>query len=285
MARQNNLKTSEAEVAAKRKPAINARPVAPDNAKTVEEILTALNIREWDLLFIGDGSGSGWEAACGWANVVVDKLTRSYMLFSGAMNCGSVNVAELMPYLHGINHFHATQGRTRLKTRAKFFDVHVITDSKFTAESGRQAADLGQPIPKVHQGLWAAMREFARFGYTFHWHWQERSTTVFNQCCDLVASIARRSVIDTTAGKPPPVYREELLAAGRALERLARTNKDETIQPTLEAGMQALRMLLFSEQPYVDQLRTAMQNVKLRDATGTPIPLDQLDNGWVDAET
>jgi ribonuclease HI len=235
---------------------------------------------DWDLLFVGDGSGSGWAGACGWANVLVDRLTREYTLFSGAMNCSSVNVAELMPYLHALNYFHATQGRKRLNSRAKFFKVHVITDSKFTAESGTQACDLTKHLPSVHQALWAAVREFTKFGYVFHWHWQGRSSVVFNQCCDLVASIARRSVIDTTAGKPPPVYREELLAAGRAMERLARTNKDELIQPTLEAGIHALRMLLFSELPYAEQLIAAMGNVRLRDATGKPIPLDQLDTGW-----
>ena len=235
------------------------------------------------MLFVGDGSGSGWDGACGWANVLVDRLTREYTLFSGAMNCSSINVAELMPYLHTINWFHAQQGRKRLQSRAKFFQVHIITDSKFTVDSGLAACDPTRPLPTVQQGLWAAMREFSKFGYVFHWHWQERSTSIFNQCCDLVASIARRSVLDTTAGKQPVLHRDELVGTVRALQRLARENTNTHYQPTLDAALNALQLLLFGELPYAEQLLAAMACVKLRDADGARIALDQLDPGWHDS--
>ena len=66
----------------------------------LDEVLRKAGIQEWDVLIVGDGSGSGWNGACGWCSILVDKLSRGRRVFYGAMNNGSVNVAETMTHIH-----------------------------------------------------------------------------------------------------------------------------------------------------------------------------------------
>ncbi len=271
-------KTSEEEAAAKRPPSHNARPASGQDALTVQQIIETLGIVNWDLLFVGDGSGSGWRGACGWAGVLVDRMTREYSLYSGAMNMGSVNLAELMPYYHAMTWYHANVGRKRIEARSGVILVHIVTDSAVTVEHGRQACDLKQPLPKVQQALWASFREFCKLGYSFTFHWQERSTSLMNQCCDLVASLVRRSLLNTNQGKPPTVHREELLAAEQGLRRLLRSGISPTVQPSVEAGLRALQVLLFGELPYAEQLATALAEARAVDPTSLqPLDVKEID--------
>ncbi len=278
MGRQSNLERTDEEAASKRRLGQNTRPTGNNDAHTVQGIISHLGILHWDLLFIGDGSGSAWSGACGWAGVLVDKLTREYSLYSGAMNAGSITLAELMPYYHALTWYHANAGRHRLKTRTGVLYVHIVTDSKVITEQGREACDITKPLPKVQQALWATFREFTKLGYNFSFHWQERSTSLMNQCCDLVASLARRSAINTTQGKVPEAHREDLLSAEQGLRRLSRAGVPPEMRATVEAGLRALQLLLFEEQKYADQLAAALAEVRISDPTSLqPLELAAID--------
>lgn len=276
-----NLKTTEEEAAAKRRPSRNSRPAASADAQTVQQVIDFLGIKCWDLLFFADGSGTGWSDACGYAGVLIDKLTREYSLYSGALNAGSINLAEFLPYLHGMTWYHANVGRKRIEARSGVLYVHIITDSKVTVEHGRQACDLSQPLPKVQQALWASFREFCRLGYNFSFHWQERSSSLMNQCCDLVASLARRSLLNTGKGSAPVRHRENLLDAEKSLRRLLRSGAPESVRPTVEAGLRALQLLLFDDLTYAGQLATALAEARLTD----PLTMQPLDVKVVDGDS
>lgn len=281
-----NLERTDEEAASKRRPSQNARPTGNNDAQTVSDIISHLGILHWDLLFIGDGSGSAWSGACGWAGVLVDKLTREYSLYSGAMNAGSITLAELMPYFHAMTWYHANVGRHRMKTRANVLYVHIVTDSKVITEHGRDACDLSKPLPKVQQALWAAFREFTKLGYNFSFHWQERSTSLMNQCCDLVASLARRSLLNTGQGKPPPIQQGDVHVAEQGLRRLIRAGVPPEMRATLEAGLRALQLLLFQDQKYADQLAAALAEVRISDPAGMqPLELVDIDGGLPPTET
>lgn len=92
----------------------------------------------WDLLVIGDGSGSGWNEACGWACTLISNHQQLRRFFYGAMDCGSINLAEAMPYLQSLTWYDVHHGKERLKALG-YLRVHILTDSQVTANWGNQA--------------------------------------------------------------------------------------------------------------------------------------------------
>jgi hypothetical protein len=110
------------------------------------------------------------------------------------MNFGSVNLAEMMPYLQALSWYHHSHGKARLKQKCPLL-VHVITDSQVTALHGNRTASGHEDIPKVgHRALWAAMREFKALGYQIEYHWAERSDSGLNYLADLIAGLSRREI-------------------------------------------------------------------------------------------
>lgn len=184
----------------------SARP-APDNAVEAaqeQELLGAiihrLGIRQWDLLLVGDGSGSGWAQSCGWASVLIDRnnllgRVAARRFFYGAMNQGSVNIAEAMPYLQALQWYDVHFGKEMLKTRG-LLQVHVLTDSQTIAHWGTQAMTNEVALPRKCLVIWAAMRELRRLGYHITMHWAPRMTTQLNWASDLVAGLSRTHIKD-----------------------------------------------------------------------------------------
>lgn len=168
---------------------------APDTDELLSALLARLNIANWDVLLVGDGSGSGWTTPCGWASILVDRVYHGRQLFYGAMNLGSVNLGESMPYLHALSWYDAQVGKTLLRQTGQI-RVHIVTDSATVANWGTKAMQLGEPLPRKHIGLWATMREYRQLGYTMTFHWAPRMTTGFNWAADLVAGLARVAIRD-----------------------------------------------------------------------------------------
>lgn len=162
----------------------------------LQAILTRLSITSWDLLIVGDGSGSGWASSCGWASVLVDRnnlvgrAMHGRRFFYGAMNQGSVNLAESMPYLHALQWYDANFGKNLLRTRGTL-NVHILTDSQTIAHWGTRAMQPGTEVPRKGLAVWAAMREFRRVGYHCHMHWAARMTTDMNWVADAIAGLSR----------------------------------------------------------------------------------------------
>lgn len=162
----------------------------------LQTVLDRLQIRLWDLLLVGDGSGSGWANHCGWGGVLVDRnnlVGRNFhgrRFFYGAMNQGSVNLAESMPYLHSLQWYDANFGKELLRSRGTL-NVHILTDSQTIAQWGTRAMTPGTDVPRKGLVVWAAMRELRRVGYRCQMHWAPRLTTEMNWCADLIAGLCR----------------------------------------------------------------------------------------------
>lgn len=166
-----------------------------ENAKDKEHLQTLLDrlqIADWDLLLIGDGSGSGWATANGWAATLIERQTRLRRLFYGAMNCGSNNLAEAMPYLQAMIWYNQNRSQGQLSSVTR---VTIITDSDVIAIHGTKTADLNQPIPRHFSPIWAAFRELMRNGYQFTFRWSRRESSDLNRVADAIAGLARRSVV------------------------------------------------------------------------------------------
>jgi len=153
-------------------------------------MLARLRISQWDLALIGDGSGSSWMHGCGWAGVLIDRFTKGRRLFYGGMNVGSINLAELMPYMHALSWYHENFGRDRLK-RADHgvLHVHIITDSQVICQHGSKI-NAGQN-PSSNRSAWACMAQFIKEGYILHYHHIPRCTVALNVVADKVAGVSR----------------------------------------------------------------------------------------------
>lgn len=175
----------------------------------IQEIMTQLNIgsKAWDLLLIGDGSGQGWALGCGWASVLIDRHSAQRKLFYGAMNSGTIGIAELFPYVHAMLWYSRGAGKKRLQKlhnqfgHAHRLNVHIITDSEITAKQGN-----GHAKRHTNTELWAAMDQFTRLGYSFSWHWVERDTIGLNVLTDYLSREARKVMNTIELPKGSSIY-------------------------------------------------------------------------------
>lgn len=161
----------------------------------LQAILDRAHITDWDVLIVGDGSGTGWEDANAYASVLIDRETRGRKTCWGGNRWGSINLAEMEAYLKPLLWFDNAYGRERLKRKSPIY-VDIVTDSQVTCSHGARAADLNRELPDVsHRPMWAAMRELARMGYYLRYHWAPRNTSGLNMLSDLVAGLSRSEML------------------------------------------------------------------------------------------
>lgn len=182
--------------ARKGKKARKAKPTRPigqvlaqPEQAALSDLLTALGVQHWDFVVVGDGSGSNWNQEVGWASVSIERATMERLVWVGAANRGTVNFAEIMAYLHPLTYFSAREvdRRKRGESRARAYNVHIITDSQYCRDTGRTRSAM---VSK-NVGLWACLNSLARTGLVLHWHWMRRQTTGLGRYCDQLSRLAR----------------------------------------------------------------------------------------------
>lgn len=162
-------------------------------SETLEELLLRLQIQpnDWDLLIVGDGSGSNWNYQSGWASVSIEKETLERRVWFGAMNCGTVNFSEMMAYLQPLNWYVSAEiTRRKKRGKARFRKVHIITDSEYCRNIGEKRA----LTPKKNGALWRIFDDFHRHGLLLHWHWIPRATVGLNVYVDKLSKEARLTI-------------------------------------------------------------------------------------------
>jgi len=150
----------------------------------VDALLQHLQVPAWDILLVGDGSGSTWEGACGWSCVLVDRQTRGRKLFFGGMNVGSNYLAEAMPYLHALLWYHQASGKGRIH-KFGLQRVAIVTDSASFTNG------LISTNPEALPMFWGAWNEMKRMGYVIEPRWLRRSTISMNVLVDMIAGKSR----------------------------------------------------------------------------------------------
>jgi hypothetical protein len=108
--------------------------------------------------------------------------------FYGALNAGSVNLAEAMPYQQALVWYDNNFGKARLRQTGTI-RVHVITDSQVIASLGPRACQLATELPRKHIPVWAPLREYRQLGYDIRFHWAPRMTNQFNWAADVIAGL------------------------------------------------------------------------------------------------
>jgi hypothetical protein len=157
--------------------------------ETLDELLERLGIDEWDVLLVGDGSGTTGDRPAGWATISVERRTLERRLWIGAVNRGTVNFAEAMAYLHPLNALACREDERRRKGNGRFkrWLVHILTDSSYCAGAG---ASRGGSTTK-HLGIWTGVESYARQGFILHWHHRGREDVELNRLADRLSRLAR----------------------------------------------------------------------------------------------
>lgn len=241
--------------------------------QTVQQIIDHIGVARWDLLLVGDGSGTGWQDGIGYAVGMVDRHSRTSKFLYGAMYPASINFAEQMPYLHALTWFHANGGRDLVKSMGQLH-VPIVTDSQVIANHGTTASDPTQPLPTTQTFLWAQWRELLRYGYVCSFHWATRSSSLLNWACDLLASLNRSAGL----GKEDRPITSDQLKQFRGLVRAAEhsqaTGDTAAVMPQM---IKAMKLLLQHAAPTPDRLAAALEQIKISDpATGQEITAEFL---------
>jgi len=114
------------------------RKIVQAGLGSLTALISHLKINTWDAIIVGDGSGTGWKMGAGWSSVLIDKYSGSRKLFYGALNCGTITLGELFPYLHAMSWYTSKDGPGRARRRElqniqKQMQIHVVTDSQAIA--------------------------------------------------------------------------------------------------------------------------------------------------------
>ena len=128
----------------------------------LQELLQRFNIQKWDVLLCGDGSGTTWGTPAGWCVILLDLVTGRKELITGAKNRGSINRAELQPYLEALAFHYYSINKGKL---SRVLDVHIISDSEVTVKCGQ-----GRYQRKTNNDLWCVVDFWRMKGYNLHWH-------------------------------------------------------------------------------------------------------------------
>jgi len=157
---------------------------------TVGQLVRRLNIEDGHIILIGDGSGSIWARAGGWACVLINRLTQKRKLFYGSLNVANTQITELWPYLHAIEWFVGvkTEGpkfRKQLAQRGELVTIDIITDNRAVALAGNTP-----DYRKKYRTSWAMIDALSN-SYRVRWHHVPRNVVHMNILVDEIARQAR----------------------------------------------------------------------------------------------
>lgn len=163
-------------------------PVRP-----LEAVLQELGIRDWDLLLVGDGSGSMPEEPFGWACCLIEKSSGGRQIFYGGLSSGTINLAELLPYVHALDWYerHIVDGRPSPRG---YRSVHVVSDSN-TVVTWINQVNQGK-LPKKLRPIMCMLAGFRDLGYSLNAHWIQRQTLLLNNAMDLLAVKSRLGITE-----------------------------------------------------------------------------------------
>lgn len=182
-----------------------SKPLDPSVIQSTDQLLQSLGVPpgEWDVLLVGDGSGTSWNLSCGWACVLVDRTTGLRKDLHGGMNAGTSYLAELVPYVQALSWYMDGPGRAVLwdRVRAKPTNkirVHIVSDCEILSSQGGGKA--GRSKGRLY---WSLLDALEAEGLKLHWHWMKRSQLGLNRLCDYMAGLCRKSIAAVADVGPP----------------------------------------------------------------------------------
>jgi ribonuclease HI len=155
----------------------------------MEALALQLNVTDFDLMIVGDGSGTTIAKSCGWFCSSWNRKENVFRKHYGGASHGTNQYAELAPYLHALYFYHAS------KQDAFLPHVLIVTDSEVTARCGS-----GQYERRALAPLWAQIEWFEKAGYKFTWKSVPRNSHPTLVLADSVAGRLRTLIGEIDAG-------------------------------------------------------------------------------------
>jgi len=152
----------------------------------LNQVLAGLGIQAWDLLLVGDGSGSTWKIGGGWAVVVIESRSDNRRILTGSFSSATSMRMELFPYIWALD-WYATAQYARLRALGRPCRTHILCDNETTVKQGN-----GEYSRRSLSPWWAALDALKTRGFTLRWHWVARDTLALNSLCDHLSRHARR---------------------------------------------------------------------------------------------
>lgn len=160
----------------------------PEALANIETLAGELELSNFDLLLVGDGSGTIYQQPGGWACTAYDRRSRRAWLHTGAVSGATNNFAELLPYVHALWYAH----QELLPVGPGPIQVQIVSDSELTVRCGN-----GCYQRRANACLWAAITWFEQNGYRLRWRHVPRNTNPWNRLADRVAGQVRKALVQT----------------------------------------------------------------------------------------
>jgi ribonuclease HI len=138
----------------------------------------------YDVLLFGDGSGINREGA--WAVVMLNQIDGTARLFMGGVSRTTINVMELIGYLHALSFLQ----KERYRREGRKISVLILSDSSVTVNCGN-----GEHTRKANRPFWAALDAFSE-DYDIEFMLIPRNSLGLNAACDTIAGNLRRILVD-----------------------------------------------------------------------------------------
>lgn len=148
------------------------------NKTNMITLAASLNLKDFNVMMVADGSGMTLDQPCGWACYSWDKGRDQFWPHLGGTSGGTNNYAELAPFLHGLWHWHQTYYANAFP-RPKGIKVELVSDSEMTVKCGN-----GQYGRNTNLPLWAGIDWFVQNGYLLHWNHVPRNSNPLNAEAD-----------------------------------------------------------------------------------------------------
>jgi ribonuclease HI len=156
----------------------------------LEELAQQLSLPHFDLLLTGDASGTILDKSCGFACIAYSRglnNNKEYVvLHKGAINHGTNNFAELIPYVHALYYDMYVNKMLDIRKGMRNRIAHVVSDSELIVRQGNKQYQREANLP-----FWAAIDSFTQLKYVIHWTHIRRLSNQFNKLCDRIAGEER----------------------------------------------------------------------------------------------
>ena len=158
-----------------------------ETIKQMEELAAELGFSDFDLMLVGDGSGTTADKACAFACKAYDRRQQEVITHWAALNHGTNNLAELLPYVHAL-WYHQTKTLGQNLSRRTL----IVSDSELTVRQGLGAYTRDRT---ANGAFWRSIEFFEDCGYEIVWRHVRRNTNPISTACDHIAGLTRKSFV------------------------------------------------------------------------------------------
>ncbi len=174
------------------KPTTPATPQEPHQPyRVLEDILVEAGKPAWDVLFIGDGSGTDISKPAGWAVTSIDRYSGSRHVQIGSYSNATVNFVEAECYIHALRYDLQVRMGGKLNRARR---VVIFSDSEVTVRTGN-----GQYQPSYQPEVWLVYAYYRSLGYQITFFSLPRETNPLHSVMDKLSRSCRTTTLDVQA--------------------------------------------------------------------------------------